>query len=461
MATIDLTNGDDNFIDTDDGNVINGLGGNDHIIGNGGNDTLNGGDGNDVLTGGLGLDILNGGNGVDVFVDSAEGLNGDHIQDLLIGDRIQFTNLTKATANFAITAFGLTYDLPGGGQGSLQIDNIGPGRLVVRAITGGGVEVRLQQAAHNDFDGDGKSDVLWRHDSGQIGDWLAQTNGSGGFVGNSNFVANVPASWQFVGSGDFNGDGKVDMLLRHDSGVVGEWLGQANGGFVGNPSVNIPVPTDWSIAAIGDFNGDGKSDVLLRHTSGVVGEWLGQANGSFVANSANVNIPLPTDWSIAATGDFNGDGLTDVLLRHTSGAVGDWLGQSNGGFVGNPNFSFTMPTAWHVVGSGDFNGDGLSDILWRHDDGTVGEWLGQSNGGFAGNASVNIPVPTDWHIVSIGDFNGDAIDDVLLRHNSGVVGEWLGQANGGFVANSANVNIPMDPSWHLQDPSVHDPFPFA
>jgi hypothetical protein len=54
-------------------------------------------------------------------------------------------------------------------------------------------------------------------------------------------------------------------------------------------------------------------------------------------------------------------------------------------------------TDWHVVGTGDFNGDGKSDILWRHDSGYVVEWLMNSNQ-IASNLGV-AGVTTDWHIV--------------------------------------------------------------
>ena len=47
-----------------------------------------------------------------------------------------------------------------------------------------------------------------------------------------------------------------------------------------------------------------------------------------------------------------------------------------------------MPTAWHVDGTGDFNGDGRDDILWRHNSGTLTNWLGTANGSFADNCSV-------------------------------------------------------------------------
>ena len=61
----------------------------------------------------------------------------------------------------------------------------------------------------------------------------------------------------------------------------------------------------------------------------------------------------------------------------------------------------------------------------------------------------------------IGDFTGNAVDDVLWRNNSGLTTEWRGQADGALVDNSANLLINPGTSWHVQDPFVHDPFPFA
>jgi Ca2+-binding RTX toxin-like protein len=115
-------------------NTITGSSGDDFIDGREGNDTLNGGAGSDILVGGPGADILTGGSGADTFRGSAADLNGDHITDLLIGDRIQFLDLTLQNANFSIVGSELRYN-----GGSLQIDNIGPGRLVLRTITSVGV----------------------------------------------------------------------------------------------------------------------------------------------------------------------------------------------------------------------------------------------------------------------------------------------------------------------------------
>ena len=79
-------------------------------------------------------------------------------------------------------------------------------------------------------------------------------------------------------TGDFNGDGRDDLLWRNTDGTVTEWLGQANGGFASNGPFNTNAmgPDRWQIAAIGDFNGDGRDDILWRNDSGDLTNWLGQ-----------------------------------------------------------------------------------------------------------------------------------------------------------------------------------------
>src|SRR5262249_17627638 len=75
------------------------------------------------------------------------------------------------------------------------------------------------------------------------------------------------------------------------------------------------TPSVWTIVGTGDFNGDGKSDILWRDTSGNVAIWL--MNGAQVTQSAGVGS-APTSWSIAETGDFDGDGKSDLLWQDTS-----------------------------------------------------------------------------------------------------------------------------------------------
>ena len=445
------------FTGTDNPETLTGSAGDDTLFGLGGNDTLDGGAGHDILTGGAGSDILIGGIDSDIYRDTAANFNGDEIRNFKIGDQIQITDLDLSHGSIGLSGSLITYD-NNGVTGTITIDDVGPGRLVLRLMNGG-VDLRLQQDAHNDFNGDGKSDVLWQNDNGTVRDWLGQPGGS--FIGNTDKVNILTGpEWNVIGTGDFNGDGRVDVLWQHDNGTVRDWLGQADGSFTGNiDKVNINTGTDWHAVGTGDFNGDGRDDILWQNANGTVRDWLGQADGSFAGNIGKVNILTGPEWHVIGTGDFNGDGLTDVLWQHDNGTVRDWLGQSDGSFVGNiDKVNILTGPDWHAIGTGDFNGDGLSDILWRNVNGTIREWLGQSDGSFVGNIDhVNFVPPAGAHVIGIGDYNGDAIDD-LLWSNNGTVTESLGQPDGSFVDNSASVHITTGTDWHAQDPFVHDLF---
>ena len=100
-----------------------------------------------------------------------------------------------------------------------------------------------------------------------------------------------------AGTGDFNGDGRDDVLWRHDDGTITNWLGQANGSFAGNANAENDVSSNWHIIGIGDFNGDGRDDILWRSDGGLVTNWLGQSNGSFVGNGAALS-DANANWQV-------------------------------------------------------------------------------------------------------------------------------------------------------------------
>jgi hypothetical protein len=225
-----------------------------------------------------------------------------------------------------------------------------------------------------DFNGDGKSDILLRDTSGDVAIW--EMNGTTILNPNTAGVGNVAGSWQIVGTGDFNGDGKSDILWRDGTGNVAIWLmnGTAvlnvNSAFVGL----VPTATTtWQIVGTGDFNGDGKWDILWRDGSGNVAIW--EMNGTTVLNPNTAGVGnVPTNWSIVGTGDFNGDGKSDILWHDSIGDVAIW--EMNGTSVLNPNAAGVgnVATTFQIAGSGDYNGDGKSDVLWRDSSGNVAIW---------------------------------------------------------------------------------------
>jgi len=114
-----------------------------------------------------------------------------------------------------------------------------------------------------------------------------------------------------VVTSDFNGDGKSDILWQNDNGQVAIWelngTTVIGGGLVGNPGPS------WEVIATGDFYGDGHSDILWQNDSGEVAIW--ELNGTSVIASASLGNPDPS-WHAVATGDFNGDGTSDILFQN-------------------------------------------------------------------------------------------------------------------------------------------------
>ena len=259
-------------------------------------------------------------------------------------------------------------------------------------VTSNGVVVApdasFSVAGLSDFNGDGNADVLWRSTSGVLADWTMDGSviTSSAELTFNGAVVRPDASFSVAGVADFNGDGKSDILWRCTSGALIDWTmnGPAITSSANVTSNGAAVQPDasFSVAGIGDFDGDGKRDILWRSTSGVLADWT--MDGPVITSSAELTsngaaVRPDASFSIAGVGDFNGDGKSDILWRSTSGALIDWT--MNGSVIASSgeltsNGTVVRPDAsWHVVEIGDFDGNGNSDILWRNDNGSLSEWL--------------------------------------------------------------------------------------
>ena len=178
--------------------------------------------------------------------------------------------------------------------------------VTVTTLNGTSVTSTVDQftyrATTHDFNGDGKSDVLWRDTAGDVGLWLMN---SSQILQGAAFTA-VPLNWSIVGSGDFNGDGKADILWRDTAGDVGLWL--MNGTQVVQGSAFSSVPLNWSIVGTGDFNGDGKADILWLDNANNVGIWF--MNSTQILQAGVVG-QLPAGWTVLGS-----DMRRDIFLRN-------------------------------------------------------------------------------------------------------------------------------------------------
>jgi hypothetical protein len=299
--------------------------------------------------------------------------------------------------------------------------------------------------ARTDFDGDGKSGVLWQNTDGTPAIWsmdgLTLTSGA-----NAGF--NPGPAWRVIGSGDFDFDGRADILWQNDDGTPAAWL--MNGANILNgANVGFNPGAAWHEIAAADFNGDGKADILWQDSNGQVAVW--QMDGLNVAAGANVGFNPGAAWHVIGAGDFDGDGKADILWQNHNGQAAIWLMDGltvkSGANVGsNPG------PAWQVQGAGDFNGDGKADILWQNADGTPAVWLMDGTSVLSG-ANVGFNPGAAWLVHGTADFNGDGKADIEWQNTDGTPAVWL--MNGTNVVAGANAGFNPGAAWH-QIPQHHD-----
>ncbi|HET9579714.1 MAG TPA: FG-GAP-like repeat-containing protein [Usitatibacter sp.] len=282
--------------------------------------------------------------------------------------------------------------------------------LAAKAVTA--VFVAARKVPSPDFNGDGKTDLLWQHTDGSDAVWLM----NGVTPTSTPLILGPGTGWSVVHTGDFNGDGMTDLVWQHTDGSVAVWL--MNGTVPISTSVILGAGTGWSVIRTGDFNGDGKTDLVWQHTDGSVAVWL--MNG--VAPTSTPLILGPgTGWSVIHTADFNGDGLTDLVWQHTDGSVAVWL--MNGATPTSTPLILGPGTGWSVVRTGDLNGDGKTDLVWQHTDGSVALWL--MNGVTPISTPLILGGGTGWSVARTADLNGDGMSDLIWQHTDGSVAVWL------------------------------------
>ncbi len=286
-----------------------------------------------------------------------------------------------------------------------------------------------------DFNKDGTDDLLVHNgENGQVYSWLMKSDGT---RASYKYVATIDCStWRIEGMGDFNGDGVTDVLVRNGgNGQVYSWLMKEDGSRAGYQYITT-LPSEWEIAGTtSDFNKDGINDIVVRNrTKGWTYIWMMKNDGSRASYKYVTTIPA-ADWEIAGTAsDFNGDGVSDIVVRNLEhGWTYIWLMNSDGSRE-SYNYVTTIPAAdWEIAGTtSDFNRDGINDIVVRNrTKGWTYVWLMKSDGSRESYKYITT-LSSDWEIVETdAEFDGDGTSDLVVRkRDTGDLYIWFMRTDG-------------------------------
>jgi hypothetical protein len=191
----------------------------------------------------------------------------------------------------------------------------------------------------------------------------------------------VDPGWEIRGTADFDHDGNADIVWENVTTVPSPgqrsiWFLDGNTDSHRYELLNSPLESaGWMITSVGDFNGDGKPDLVWVNTRQTSTSNVGDRTIWFLAGATGTTVDhygslpnVPIEWQNVGAGDFNGDGKTDLVwenLRTNERTV--WF-MNGGTYSGNYNYiapTVVVPAGWSIAAVGDVNGDGKPDLVWQ------------------------------------------------------------------------------------------------
>lgn len=253
-----------------------------------------------------------------------------------------------------------------------------------------------------DFNGDGNLDTaIANEESNDI--WILPGRGDGSFEPPVMYPVTAPSR---LLAGRFTADAHTDLVVLGPSIVV--LAGNGDGTFV-QASTQF-LQADPGASASGDFNGDGLDDVVAAVPGVALAKVYLSAGGGVFAQPYNIGIVAPPYGIVAA--DFNRDGRIDLLSSGLNN-VGFQAGNGDGTF-GAP-VAFAAGTKTRMLTSVDLNSDGFLDVV-GHATNRALVLLGNGSGGFTVR---EVSARADISSIAVADLDGDAVPDMLLGEQTG------------------------------------------
>jgi FG-GAP-like repeat len=290
--------------------------------------------------------------------------------------------------------------------------------------------------AVQDLNGDNHPDVVVVSDAPGANSAAVSVllnNGNGSFS-EKTYNGDGSSSIQGFFAGDLNGDNRVDLAFANSASGFSILTGNGNGTFQGN----LLTPTRGILPEVGDFNGDGKPDLILAGSP--VRVLLGNGDGTFTpkANTCDMNT--------IAQGDYNNDKKVDIAgnaFLNSVSVVSVCLGNGDGTFTSFGNFD--QGILHELVVPGNFTNNGKLSVAASDQNG-FSVFLGEGTGAFENG----IPTPVDARFPQIfpANFTADTKVDIVALTDTGVA-VFPGNGDGTFGAPIVAAGSPKAPGGFL------------
>ena len=281
------------------------------------------------------------------------------------------------------------------------------------------IATALHAAPFADFNNDGRSDIFWRNSvTGE--NYIYLMEGRTILPGEGYLRTVADQSWQVAGIGDFDGDGRADLLWRNAASGHNYVYFMSGAAILAEGYLRTVAERAWQVAGVGDFDGDSRSDILWRNS--LTGEnYIYFMDGTAIAaRDGYLRTVADQSWQVAAIGDFDGDGKSDILWRNSqSGQNYVYLMDGVAIKAGEGYLRTVADLKWKVAAAGDFDGDGKADLLWRN--AGTGEnyvYLLEGTSIKPGEGFIRPVADLAWQVAGVGNFDADNKADILWRNSS-------------------------------------------
>lgn len=280
--------------------------------------------------------------------------------------------------------------------------------------------------------------------------WVRVGNSCGTRDSNTaTITVNQPtASTTTTTRGDFNFDGRSDLIWRNRStGANRVWF-LNNATVIGTANLQSQPDLNWRIGGAGEFNADGRQDLMWRNTAtGQNAVWY--MNGTSTIGSGVIR-DNPIDWYVASVYHYDQNGTSDLLWRHRT-AVYSYLWLMNGTQLMYTTALRENWASWELIGTGDFNSDLWQDLLWRNTaTNDVYIWFMVATNLQSTTALPDADAAT-WAAGAILDADRNGFPDIVWRNKqTGANVIWY--TAGGVYRFSANLPTEGDLNWEIAGP---------